>query len=265
MMELEGRVALITGGGRGIGKGCAIELANQGADISIDFLDNREEAEAVAEEVKRLGRRSIALQGDVSVRNDVQKVVEQTKSRLGRLDILVANAGRTVRKPFLELTPEDVAKVWDVSLWGVFHCCQLAAREMVSQGGGSIILISSVHAKLAYRGSFPYTTAKAAIDHMGRILANELAGYRIRVNVVEPGWTDTPGERTLVTEEFISRIVKSLPFQRMATIEEIGRGVAFLASDKTSYITGTTLVIDGGWKLPGELPGFMKKGRLQQS
>jgi len=123
---------------------------------------------------------------------------------------------------------------------------------MVVQGnGGSIVIISSLHASLPYRGSLPYTTAKAAISHMGRVMANELAQYRIRVNIVEPGWTDTPGEREYASEEVIRREAKRLPLGRLATIEDIGKGVAFLVSDEAGHITGTRLRIDGGQVLQG--------------
>lgn len=125
-----------------------------------------------------------------------------------------------------------------MSLWGVFHCCQFVARQLVRQGrGGSLVVISSVLGMLPMRNSLPYNTAKAGINHMARTMANELARYRIRVNVVEPGWTDTPGERAFATEEEIQEGGKRLPLGRMGTIEDIGRGVAFLVSDDASYIT----------------------------
>jgi glucose 1-dehydrogenase len=250
-MSLGGKVALVTGAGRGIGKGCAIELARRGANIALNDLLEREEVELVEREIRRLGRQVITVRGNVSDRQTDRRLIETTVSELGRLDILVNNAGRTIRKPFLELTEEDVATVWGIDLWGVFHCSQFAARQMVSQGGGgTIVIISSVHASMPYKGSLPYTTAKAGISHMGRVMANELAQYRIRVNVIEPGWTDTPGERNYATEEEIRSEANNLPLGRLATIEDIGKGVAFLVSDEAGYITGTTLQIDGGLVLP---------------
>ena len=254
-MSLEGRVALITGANRGIGEGCALELARRGADIAVNYRSHGEEAEAVAEEIRRLGRRAIVLQGDVSDRQKDEEMVRATVSELGSLDILVANAAASVRKPFVDLTEEDLRFTIDVCLWGVIHCCQFAARQMVAQGrGGNIVVVSSVHAVLPIKNSLPYNTAKAGINHMARTMASELVGEGIRVNILEPGWIDTPGERTFSSEDEIKEAGQRLPMSRLGTIEEIGKGVAFLASDDASYVTGSTLRVDGGFVLPP--PGF---------
>lgn len=254
-MSLEGRVALITGANRGIGEGCALELARRGADIAVNYRSHGEEAEAVAEEIRRLGRRAIVLQGDVSDRQRDEELVRATVSELGSLDILVANAAASVRKPFVDLTEEDLRFTIDVCLWGVIHCCQFAARQMVAQGrGGNIVVVSSVHAVLPIKNSLPYNTAKAGINHMARTMASELVGEGIRVNILEPGWIDTPGERTFSSEDEIKEAGQRLPMSRLGTIEEIGKGVAFLASDDASYVTGSTLRVDGGFVLPP--PGF---------
>ncbi len=254
-MSLEGRVALITGANRGIGEGCALELARRGADIAVNYRSHGEEAEAVAEEIRRLGRRAIVLQGDVSDRQKDEEMVRATVSELGSLDILVANAAASVRKPFVDLTEEDLRFTIDVCLWGVIHCCQFAARQMVAQGrGGNIVVVSSVHAILPIKNSLPYNTAKAGINHMARTMASELVGEGIRVNILEPGWIDTPGERTFSSEDEIKEAGQRLPMSRLGTIEEIGKGVAFLASDDASYVTGSTLRVDGGFVLPP--PGF---------
>ena len=253
-MSLTGKVALITGAGRGIGRGCALELARQGADVVLNDLCCFEGARALAEEVKGLGRQALPVHADVSNREQVERMLEMSLQEFGRLDIVVANAARNIKKPFLELTPEDVEAVWSVVLWGVFHTCQLCARQMVQQAsGGSIILVSSVHADMPMRGSLPYTAGKAAVNHMGRVMANELAAHRIRVNVVEPGWTDTPGEREFASEQEIREHGGSLPLGRLAKVEDIAHGVAFLASEKADYITGATLRIDGGFILPNKL------------
>jgi glucose 1-dehydrogenase len=249
-VRLEGKVALITGANRGIGKGCALELAREG-DIGVNYRRHRDEAKSVAEQVRGLGRRAIVMQGDVAVRASNEEMIHRAVAELGRLDIFVANAALSVRKPFLELTEEDMAATLGVTLWGVFHGCQLAARQMVAQGhGGSIIVISSVHAAFAYQNSLPYNTAKAGINHMARTAAGELAPHNIRVNIVEPGWTDTPGERAFATEEELRAGGAALPLGRLATTEDLGRCVAFLASDDAAYITGATLRVDGGFVLP---------------
>lgn len=248
--SLEGKVALVTGGNRGIGKGCVLELARRGADVAVNYRSHAEEAATVVEEVRALGRRAVAIQGDVADRGRDEYMVRKTVEEFGRIDIAVANAAYSVRKPFLELEPEDVAATVDVTLWGAFHVAQFAAREMVKQGGGgSIIFISSVHAVLPIPNSLAYNVAKAGMNHMARCIAAELTGERIRVNVVEPGWTDTPGERRFATEEELQEAARKLPLGRMATAEDIAYGVAYLASDEAAYVTGAVLRIDGGFVL----------------
>ena len=251
MEKLAGKVALVTGANRGIGKGCALEMARQGADVAINDKSDAQQAAQVAEEIRRMGRRAAVVIGDVADRQAVEAAVKETVGQLGRLDILVANAAYSMRKPFLELTAKDMEDTLAVTLWGVFHSCQFAARQMVSQNqGGSIVVISSVHALLPIVNALPYNTAKAGVNHMARTMANELTGHRIRVNVIEPGWTDTPGERKFMPDEEIRRQGKLLPLGRLATPEDIAKGAAFLASSDASYITGSVLRIDGGFVFP---------------
>jgi glucose 1-dehydrogenase len=166
------------------------------------------------------------------------------------VDILVNNAAFSVRKPFLELTVEEVERTWAVSQWGVFHCSQAAARQMVAQGGGgNIVVVSSVHSFRPYPNAMSYNAAKAAINQMAATWAVELAPYRIRVNILEPGWTDTPGERQFYSEEELARHGESLLMGRLATAQEMARAVLFLASDDSSYMTGACLRVDGGFVL----------------
>jgi len=246
---LSGKVALVTGGNRGIGKGCVLELARMGADVAICDLVL---AESVAEEVRAMGRNAIALQCNVGDRAACASMVDETVALLGRIDILVANAAYTVRKPFLELEGEDFVSTLNVTLLGGFHCAQFAARHMVRQGeGGCIVFISSVQGVLPVPKSVPYNTAKAGINHMSRTIAAELAEYQIRVNSIEPGWIDTPGERAFATDQQMREGAKSLPFGRLGTPEDIARGVAYLASPAGAYVTGTALRIDGGYTLMG--------------
>ena len=250
-MELSGKVALVTGANRGIGRGCALEMAREGADVALNYRQHAEEAESAAEEIRAMGRRAITLQGDVSDRARDREMVEETVRQLGRLDVLVANAAYSRRRPFLEMEEEDMRRTLDVVLWGTFNCSQFAARQMVQQGqGGSIVIVSSVHAMQSYPLSVAYNTAKAGINHMGRTMAAELTPHRIRVNIIEPGWTDTPGERLHFTEEQIQKDGQKLPWGRLATSQEIGWGAAFLAGPRSEYITGTVLRIDGGYVLP---------------
>ena len=250
-MKLQDKVALVTGASRGIGRAVAIELAAQGADVAINYARHADEAAQVAGRVRELGRRAILCQADVGNRAEDERMMQDVLQAFGRLDILVSNAAFSIRKPFLDLEPEDVEKTWSVSLWGVFHTCQLAARQMVKQGaGGNIVVISSVHAGRPYLRSTSYNAAKAAVNQMAFTWAAELIQYGIRVNVVEPGWTDTPGERNYSTEEELREGGKLVPIGRLARPEEIAKGVAFLVSDQdASYIVGSSLRIDGGFVL----------------
>ena len=244
-------MALVTGAARGIGRACVLEMARRGADVAINDVRLIDEAESVAREVRAMSKRAIVAQGDVSDRQAMDALVNRTVEELGRLDILVANAGRNVRKPFLEMEPQDMEETLAVTLWGTFHVSQLAARQMVRQGrGGSIVFISSVHAVLAIPGSAAYNAAKAGINHLARTMAAELTPHSVRVNTIEPGWIDTPGERAAFGEQQLREAGAQLPLGRMGTADEIARGAAFLASDDASYITGSTLRIDGGYALP---------------
>ena len=249
-IDLTGKVALITGSSRGIGRGCALEMARAGADITLNYRQDAKGAESVAEEVRAIGRDVLIVQADVADRAAVEQMVAETVTRFGHLDVLVCNAYYSKRLPFLELPVEEMKRSLDVTLWGTFHAAQIGARQMVAQGkGGSMVFISSLFAFVAYPTSLPYNTAKAGVNHMAATIANELTSHRIRVNVIQPGWTDTPGERQYTNEEEIKEGTKKLPWGRMATIEEMGRAATFLCSDAASYITGATLRVDGALSL----------------
>jgi glucose 1-dehydrogenase len=251
MIELQGRVALVTGASRGIGRGCAVEMARLGARVVVNYNAHGEEAEAVAEECRQAGGDAMTCQADVGDHAAVARMFAAAVDRFGGIDILVNNALRTIRKPFLELTPEDVWKTWEICLMAPFYCSQLAARQMVRQGrGGKIVMISSVLAFIPVPNSLPYNTAKAGLEQMACTMAAELAPHRINVNVVEPGWTDTPGERAFLSEEELQAEARKLPWGRMADIWEMGKAVAYLCSDAADYITGATLRVDGGYWLP---------------
>jgi glucose 1-dehydrogenase len=254
MVNLENKVAIVTGSSRGIGRGCALEMAKVGADVVVTYRTHPQEAQEVAEIIEQMGRNALVVKLDVADRQAVENIVQATMDKFGKINILVNNAAITIRKPFLEMPIEDMAHVLNVSLWGVFHCSQAVARVMAEQGqGGKIIIISSVHAFIPYGNSLPYNTAKAGINHMGYTMATELAPYRINVNVIEPGWIDTPGERELATAEELRAEGEKLPWGRLGNIEDIGKAAAFLASDAADYITGACLRVDGGFWLPPSL------------
>ena len=250
MIDLKDKVALITGSSRGIGRGCALEMARQGANIIVNYHSHPEDAEEVAGQVRNLGQEVLVCGADVSQRPAVDRMVEEAIGRFGHLDILVCNSYYSRREPFLELSIEGMQRTLDVSLWGVFHAAQAGARQMKAQGnGGSILFISSVLARIPKPTSLAYNTAKAGIEHMAATIAAELAADRIRVNVIEPGWTDTPGERQFATEEELQEEGQKLPWGRLGTSEEIGKAATFLCSDAADYITGAVLKVDGGYSL----------------
>ena len=250
MVQLEGKVALITGASRGIGRATAVEMARAGANVVINYYSHGDEAEAVADEVRSLGREAITFQADVSDRDAVEKMVAAGVDKLGHIDVLVSNAYYSKREPFLELSVEAVQRTWDVTLWGAFHSAQLAARQMAAQGnGGAICFISSILSTVPMPTSLPYNTAKAGINQMSRTIARELAAHKIRSNVIEPGWTDTPGERQFTSEEDMKTEGAKLPWGRLATPEEIANAATFLCSSAAEYVTGSELRIDGGFCL----------------
>ena len=250
MIDLTGKVALITGSSRGIGRGCAEEMARVGAGVTVNYNSHREDGEEVAESVRSLGGDAIVVQADVSDRAAVDAMVAETVDHFGRLDVVVANAYYSRREPFLEMSVEGMRRTVDVSLFGAFHVAQAGAWQVVAQGdGGSILFISSIHAIVPVPTSLAYNAAKAGMDHMSATMARELAEHRIRANVIEPGWTDTPGERQYATDEEIREGAASMPWGRLGTIQDIGRAAAFLCSDAADYVTGSVLKVDGGLSL----------------
>jgi glucose 1-dehydrogenase len=251
MGELSGRVAVVTGASRGIGKGCALALARRGARVVVNYNTHGDEAESVVAAIAALGSEAFSHGASVADRPAVDAMFQRALDTYGRVDIVVANAALSIRGPFLELSVEDVARTWDVSLWGVFHTCQAGARAIVAHGqGGKIVVISSVMSFMPFAHSVPYNAAKAGINHMAATIATELTPHRINVNVIEPGWTDTPGERRFTDDETLYAAGRELPWGRLGTIEDVGEACAFLCSDAADYITGANLRVDGGFWLP---------------
>jgi glucose 1-dehydrogenase len=243
-MTLAGKVALVTGAARGI----ALRLAAEGADVVVNDRAENDNTAEVARLVEARGRRALVLVADVSDREAVAAMYRRAVDVFGHVDIVVANAAFSVRQPILQARWEDIMRTLEVTQFGVFHTCQGGAQQMVAQGGGGkIVIISSVHAELAVPNSAAYNMAKAAVTHFGATLAAELTAHRINVNVVLPGWIDTPGERTWSTEEELREGGKRLPWGRLGTPEDIGGVVAFLVGPDADYVTGATLRVDGGY------------------
>jgi glucose 1-dehydrogenase len=248
MSRLQGKVALVTGASQGIGRGCALCMAEEGADVLVNYRTHADEAQAVVAEIEKLGRRAMAYQADVADRSQVEAMVQAAVQNLGRLDIVVANAAHSIRKSVLESAWDEVLHTVSVSQFGVFHTCQFGVRQMVQQAqGGKVIIISSIHAEIPAARSSAYNMSKAAINHFAMTLANEMTRYRINVNVINPGWIDTPGERAFATDEQIKQAGKRMPWGRLGTIRDIGRVAVFLASEDADYVTGSTLRVDGGF------------------
>lgn len=249
--QLIGGVALVTGASAGIGQATALALAQAGADVAINYLTYPEAAEKLAEDIRRFGRRAILLPVDVSDQAAVENMVARTVADLGRLDIFVSSAVYSDREPFVSADMAGFRKTIDVSLWGAFYGLRASCQQMIRQGqGGNAVIISSPQAHIAIPNSMAYNMAKAATDQMARTAAVEMLPHRIRVNIIYPGWTDTPGERKFFSEDVLRRAGPDLPWGRMASPEEIARGVLFLVDPQSDYITGTTLSIDGGAQLP---------------
>jgi glucose 1-dehydrogenase len=250
-MILAGKVALVTGASRGIGRAAAVALAEAGADVVVNYLAEPDEAAQVVEAIRRTGRRGLAIDADVADRAAVEAMFQQAQHELGGLDIAVSNAAFSDRERFYEADLRGFERTIDVTMWGAFYTLRAAALEMIAGGeGGSIVVVSSPHAHIAVPGSMAYNMAKAAIDQMARTAAIELAEHRIRVNILHPGWTDTPGERKFTSDAQLQDAGLKLPWKRLCKPEEIARGVVFLCDPASDYITGSTLNIDGGITLP---------------
>ena len=249
-MNLSGNQALVTGAGRGIGKGCAVEMARRGADVVINDRPASPDVVNTAEEIRALGRNCTIVEADVFARAECELLVASAIKAAGRIDILVSNPAASLRCDFLDYDPNDFENVINGALTSGFHMSQLVARHMVERGsGGKVVFISSVHALMPYARSVAYNAAKAAVNHMARTLAAELAKHRINVNAIEPGWIDTPGERETFGEKRMQEQAAKLPWGRLGTPEDIGKAAAFLCSDDADYITGTVLRVDGGFVL----------------
>ena len=243
-MELNGKVAIVTGAGSGIGHAIAQRFAGAGAAVCVNYLGYEDDAKALVESLPK----AMGFKADVSKSAEVQAMVDATIKELGSVDVLVNNAGVERSMPFFDIDEATWDLMLDVDLKGAFLCAQACARAMRDAGkGGSIVNISSIHEDVAFPGYTPYCAAKGGLRMMMRNAALELAQHRIRVNNVAPGAIATPiNAQTLNDPDKVATLQRIIPLQRMGTPEEVAEVALFLASDASSYVTGSTYYVDGG-------------------
>ena len=244
---LNGKIALITGAGKGLGRACALALAHAGADIGLGLRDVNT-AEDLEQEIKTMGRRVIRLQMDVSDLDQINTAVDRLIAQFGKIDILVNNVGVAPDNPAEKVTEEDFDHTINLNLKGTFFTAQAVGKQMIKQGGGRIINMSSQAGFIALDDESIYCMTKAGINHLTKNLASEWAKYNINVNAVAPTFIETPGtEPWLQDQEFRQSVIDRIPLGRIGQPMEVAGAVVFLASDAASLITGDIMLIDGGW------------------
>jgi len=248
--DLNGKVAIITGAGKGMGEAHSLKLAGAGAKVVLAdiFL---EDCQKVVDEIKKMGGEAIAVKCDVSKKAEIDNLISEALKKFGKIDILVNNAGIYPFEPFLDMKEENFQKVIDINLKGYFLMSQACAKEMAKQKSGVIVNIASVamgQVGMGFAGLTHYCASKGGIVAMAEAMALELAPMGIRVNCIAPGSIDTPGTHTMEMDEKTKEaMLAPIPMHRSGRAEEIANAVLFLASDESSYMTGSVVVVDGGW------------------
>lgn len=248
MFSLKGKVAIVTGSERGIGRGIATMLANAGASVIITCRE-KDKCDDVCRELEKTGAKTLAVACDVSKEKDVERLVQETVKKFGKLDIFVNNAGVLLQKSVDEVTEKEWNWLIDINLKGVFYGTKYASKQMKKQGkGGSIVNIASIAALIGYSMLSTYCASKGGIVAFSRSVAMELAPDKIRVNAICPGLIETPMTEGMLNDKKTREgFLAGIPMRMAGQPEDIGYGVLYLVSDEARYVTGTQLVIDGGW------------------
>ena len=245
MSEFAGKTVLITGAGRGIGRTTALSFGAEGANLCVNYANSAEGAQQTVAEIEALGGRAIACKADIANAAEVESMVASTLDAFGSIDILVNNAGLSIDGPFLEMREQDWDRVYEVNLKGPFLVSQAVSRQMMKQGGGVIVNISATTTTLGRPNAANYCSTKAGLNMLTKCMALEL-GPTIRVNGLGLGFVDSPLVRELYSDEQLQQVVEATPLRRMTTNEETAAFIKLLASEATSFVTGQTVMFDGG-------------------
>ncbi|CAC11337.1 probable glucose 1-dehydrogenase [Thermoplasma acidophilum] len=250
-INLTGKIALVTGSSSGLGAAIAKYMARAGAKVAVHYRSGKDRADAIVDEIKNDGGFAMAFYGDVSKKEDVQKLFSEIDSKLGTVDILVNNAGIDGKRELVgEDDPDDWEKVIEVNLMGPYYCAREAVKRMKPKKSGVIINITSVHEYVPWSGYTAYSSAKAGLSMFTKALAQELSDYNIRVVAIAPGAIKTPINKDVWgNPESLKDLLNKIAMPRLGEVDDIGQAAVFLASDLASYITGTTLLVDGGMAL----------------
>ena len=247
--RLAGRVALVTGGGRGFGRAIVEAFAAEGADVAINYNATATGAAEVAAAAEKQGRRALAVRADVAREDQVRAMVEQVLQRFGRIDVLVNNAGIMTRGPFLDVPQKDYESMWAINVTGTFLCTQYALAPMVKARHGRIINLSSQLARMSVgTGGFAaYAATKGAVEAFTRAMAHEVGQHGVTVNAIAPGGIDTDMSKAVMTPEYRERRIKELPVRHLGEVADVAYCAVFLATAESNYLTGQVLQPNGGW------------------
>jgi len=250
-IDLRGKTAVVTGASLGIGRATAMALGRAGANVVVNYRAHDEDAENVVRAICQAGSQAIKIQADVADQSAIERVIAEAAQHFGSVDIAVSNAAYSDREVFYTADMDKFRRTIDVTMWGAFHLLRAAVRQMIRQGtDGTIVVVSSPHASIPFPTAMAYNMSKAAIDQMAKTAALEAAKFGIRVNIIHPGWIDTPGERKFSSEQALQAGGSFIPLGRLGTSEEIAEAVLVLCDPRHSYMTGATLLVDGGISLP---------------